>query len=96
MEDLDRLPEAQRKTLAAAHRDTQAPAEVISAFPLNDGQRQRLSDALQKALAAPLSCEFREDPAVLAGISIHIGSLYLQANLKEELRFFGDVLRNER
>lgn len=96
VEDLGRLPEAQCKTLAAAHHDTQTPVQVISAFPLNDEQRQRLSATLQKVLATPLSCEFREDPAVLAGVSIHIGSLYLQANLKEELRFFGDVLRNER
>jgi len=96
MEDLEHLPEAQRKTLAAAHHDTQAPVQVISAFPLNDEQRRRLNAALQKALATPLNCEFREDPAVLAGVSIHIGSHYLQANLKEELRFFGDVLRHER
>jgi F-type H+-transporting ATPase subunit b len=93
LEDLPRLPEAQRKALAAAQRDGQAPVQVISAFPLNDTQRQGLAAALQKTLGTAVSCEFREDPAVLAGISVHIGSHYLQANLKEELRFFGDVLR---
>ena len=94
LEDLDGLPEPQRKTLAAAHRDSQAPPQVISAFALNDAQRQGLSAALQKVLGTAVSCEFREDPAVLAGVSVHIGAYYLQANLKDELRFFGDVLRH--
>ena len=95
LEDLSGLPEEQRKNLAAAYRDNQAPVQVISAFPLNDAQRQALSAALQKTLGTAFSCEFREDPAVVAGVSIHIGAHYLQANLKEELRFFGDVLRHE-
>ena len=93
LEDLPRLPEAQRKALAAAQRDSQAAMQVISAFPLNDTQRRDLTAALQRTLETAVTCEFREDPAVLAGISVHIGSHYLQANLKEELRFFGDVLR---
>jgi F-type H+-transporting ATPase subunit b len=95
LEDLASLPEEQRKSLAAAQRDNQAPPQVISAFPLNDAQRQNLSAALQKTLETAIGCEFHEDPAVVAGISIHIGAHYLQANLKEELRFFGDVLRHE-
>ena len=95
LEDLTGLPEEQRKNLAAAYRDNQAPVQVISAFPLNDAQRQALSAGLQKALGTAINCEFREDPAVVAGVSVHIGAHYLQANLKEELRFFGDVLRHE-
>lgn len=94
LEDLARLPKPQRETLAAAQHDAQAPVQVISAFTLNDAQRQGLVAALQKTLGSTLSCEFREDPAMLAGASIHIGAYYLQANLKEELRFFGDVLRH--
>ena len=95
LEDLASLAEAQRKSLAAAQRDNQAPVQVISAFPLNNAQRQGLSAAMQKTLGMAINCEFREDPALLAGVGIHIGAHYLQANLKEELRFFGDVLRHE-
>lgn len=95
LEDLSRLPEEQRKTLAAAQHDSETPMQVISAFPINEEQRQRLTAALQKTLGTRVSCEFHEDVAILAGISVHIGSHYLQANLKEELRFFGDALRHE-
>jgi F-type H+-transporting ATPase subunit b len=95
LEDLAGLPEERRKNLAAAVRGNRAPVQVISAFPLDDAQRQALNAAMQKTLGTTISCEFREDPAVVAGVSIHIGAHYLQANLKEELRFFGDVLRHE-
>ena len=95
LEDLPRLPEAQRKTLAAAQRDSQAPVKVSSAFPMSDAQRQAVHTAVQKMLGMAADCEFREDPALLAGVSVHIGSHYLQANLKEELRFFDDALRHE-
>ena len=95
LEDLARLPEEQIKNLAAAYRDNQTPVQIISAFHLNDKQRQALRTSMQKTLGTAISCEFREDPTVVAGVSIHIGAHYLQANLKEELHFFGDVLRHE-
>jgi F-type H+-transporting ATPase subunit b len=95
LEDLSSLPEEQRKNLAAAYRDNQTPVQIISAFRLNDAQRQALNTAMQNTLGTAISCEFREDPAVMAGVNIHIGAHYLQANLKEELRFFGEVLHHE-
>ena len=95
LEDLARLPDAQRQTLLEAQRGTQSPVRIVSAFPLSDSQRQVLISALQKLLAAQVACEFGEDPALLAGASIHIGAQRLQASLKEELRFFGDAVRHE-
>jgi len=95
LEDLARMPEEQHQTLAAALRDNPAPVQVISAFPMKDAQRKELNATLRKVVDPNISCEFSEDPTLLAGVSIHIGSHYLQANIKEELRFFGDVLRHE-
>jgi len=95
LEDLAGLPEAQRKTLVDAQRKASTAVQAVSAFPLNDEQRQRLLNALQELLGTPINCEFREDPALLAGVSVYIGPQRLQANLKEELRFFGDTLRHE-
>jgi F-type H+-transporting ATPase subunit b len=95
LEDLAALPEEQRKTLADTQRKAQTPAQVSSAFPLNDDQRQRLAAALQKALAVRVACEFREDAALLAGISINIGPQRLQASIKEELRFFSAAIHHD-
>lgn len=95
LEDLAGLPEEQRKTLGDAQRNASSAVQAISAFPLSDEQRQRLVSALQELLGTPINCEFREDPALLAGVGVQIGPQRLQANLKEELRFFGDTLRHE-
>jgi len=95
LEDLAALPEERLKTLKDAQRKAQATVQVLSAFPLNNQQRQRLAEALEKLLSGQVTCEFSEDSTLLAGIEIHIGAQRLHATLKEELRFFGDVLRNE-
>jgi F0F1-type ATP synthase delta subunit len=95
LEDLNRVSDAQRQTLAEALRGMRAPVRIVSAFPLSDSRRQALVSALQKLLAAKVDCEFGQDPALLAGVSIHIGAQRLQANLKEELRFFGAAVRHE-
>jgi len=95
VEDLDRSDEEQHASLADALNNAQGAVQIISAFSLEDEQGQRLTNALQRISATPVHCDFRQDPALLAGISIHIGSLQLQANLKEELRFFAEALSHE-
>lgn len=94
LEDLGNLSETQRKSLEDARNAASVPAQVYSAFPLSDKQRQALLAALQKTLSTQLSCEFHEDPALLAGVSVHLGPQRLQASLKEELRFFSDSLNH--
>lgn len=36
---------------------------------------------------------FSQQPDLLAGISVQIGSMTLQANLRDELKFFTEVAR---
>lgn len=94
LEDLGRLPDDQRKQLSAAQRASTA-VQIISAFPLNEQQRSQLSGALDQLLGGKAAYQFEQDAALQAGFSIHIGAQRLQANLREELRFFGDGLRDE-
>lgn len=95
LEDLATLPQAQRKNLAEARQRAPGPALVESAYPLPVPQRESLCAALRELLGTALECEFREDAALLAGLRISIGPHRLQANIKEELRFFGEALSDE-
>lgn len=94
LEDLDKLSPDQRQQLADA-RPGAAAVQVISAFPLDDQQQSTLAAALRKILGDQLDFEFRENPALQAGLSVHVGAQRLQASLQEELRFFSDSLRHE-
>lgn len=95
VEDLGHLGDDQRQQLAAAQQAAGGAVQIVSAFPLDKSQRDTVTGALQKALNINPEYDFREDGALLAGLSIHIGAQRLQANLEEELRFFSDSLNDE-
>lgn len=61
---------------------------VTSAFALSASQRQRLHDALAAAIQSDWPIEFAEDPKLLAGLRITIGSGVLGLNLQDELQGF--------
>jgi len=92
LEDLAHLNDREREQLA---RSQKGAVLVVSAFPLSEQQRGNITAAFQKVLGIGAEYDFRENPALQAGVSIHIGAQRLQANLQEELRFFGDILRDE-
>ncbi|SMF95881.1 F-type H+-transporting ATPase subunit b [Methylomagnum ishizawai] len=84
--DLAESPAGQAETLRAALAGD--GPEVVSAFPLADGQRAAISAALAQLAGQPIQVTFREDAEVLAGLRIHAGAWVLAANLRDELQFF--------
>ncbi len=66
-------------------------AQVRSAKPLTDAQRSRLQDKLARFTQGPAGSvkvvlEVREDPALVAGVSVKIGDWFLERSLRSELR----------
>jgi hypothetical protein len=58
------------------------PVKVVSAFALDDGQRQRLKDKLEEKLGFAVSLVEELDSALLAGLVVSIGSIFLDGSLK--------------
>lgn len=95
LEDLGRLEPAQRERLAAAPAGDGLGVDITSARPLGEPQRRALVDALTQILGtAPRSVDFREDPTLIAGLAVGIGAWLLQANLRDELKFFAEGQRD--
>jgi F-type H+-transporting ATPase subunit b len=89
LDDLDRLPAAdieKLKTALAANG-----LEVVSVFPLSDGWRQALEDRLGQLAGQAVHPVYRQEPALLSGLCIHVGSWVLAANLRDELKFFRET-----
>ncbi|WP_392536688.1 F0F1 ATP synthase subunit delta [Legionella sp. 227] len=61
---------------------------IQSAFPIKEQQRQRLTQALEHIVPQKLTVSFTENPTLLAGLIVQMGSVVLQANLRDELKFF--------
>jgi F-type H+-transporting ATPase subunit b len=93
IEDLDRLPEERRQAIRAGCASGDAPVIVSSAHALSHRQRESLTEAVQSLLGRKVSCEWREDAQLLAGIRLNLGPWMLGANLQDELKFFSETLR---
>lgn len=89
LEDLTDLPVAEVDTLKTALAAN--GLEIVSAFPLPDDRRLALEAQLAALAGQPVHPLYREEPALLAGLCIHVGSWMLSASLRDELKFFQDV-----
>jgi len=94
LEDVRHFSEAQLQALRAACRDGDARISVTSAFPLDESSRRALVQGFAEVTQAQLSPQFAEDPRLLAGLRVNIGSWVLHANLQDELKFFGEAARD--
>ena len=76
-----------RETLAElARRRGEITADVISATPLSDAQRDRLAEILTRAVGRKPRINVVEDPSLLAGFVVHVGSRMFDGSLQGRLK----------
>ncbi|MEZ5354326.1 MAG: hypothetical protein R2762_16940 [Bryobacteraceae bacterium] len=92
IEDLPRLPEAEREALEAAGSDPRAGLRVTTAFPVPQSGRTALLDAVKAVIHRDLTAAFAEDRALIAGVRIDVGPWIVRANLRDELAFFSEKM----
>jgi F-type H+-transporting ATPase subunit delta len=62
-----------------------ARAEVVSAGPLQDDQRERLRRALSARTGRDVELDVRVDPALIAGAVASVGTLVFDGSLRSQL-----------
>ncbi|MDD4933605.1 MAG: F0F1 ATP synthase subunit delta [Methylacidiphilaceae bacterium] len=89
IEEIERLPpEKIAEIRDSVARGGVRQIEVRTAFPLEEGRRDRLAHALNKACGRELPCECLVDPSLGAGVRAVVGGWMARANVKDELLFF--------
>jgi len=90
LEDLSNLPETEQAALrkAATMLVASSTIEILSAHALNESDRAALGQALSTAAGQSLQFNFKDDPALIAGVRAVVGECQLHANLADELAFF--------
>ncbi len=88
VEDVGALAEEQRHSLVHAAAQPGARLRIVTARPLAEGERKRLSDAMKALLERSLEEDVSEAPELIAGLRIVVGPWVLAANLRDELAFF--------
>jgi F-type H+-transporting ATPase subunit delta len=69
---------------AAAERQREV-AEVRAAVPLDDEQRRRLSEALEKATGKKVELKVLVDPSVLGGVVARVGDTVIDGTVRRRL-----------
>jgi F-type H+-transporting ATPase subunit b len=89
LNEIKTLPEERLRELKNGFRNhTQPTADIKTAFALTEGEKNTLRESLAALLGRPVSCQFGEDPKLLAGLHVALGPLVLQANVRDELAWF--------
>lgn len=83
---IDRLVER------AAEERHEAVAEVRSSIPLDDGQRQRLADALSRRTGRKVAVKVIVDPDVLGGLVAQIGDTVIDGSIRTRLNQLKEAL----
>jgi F-type H+-transporting ATPase subunit b len=94
IDDLRLLPDERRRAIQTACAKADTPAVATSAHGLSEAQRKSVLEALQSLLDRPISCEWREDRNLLAGIRLSLGPWMLGANLQDELKAFSEAAQS--
>lgn len=68
-----------------AQRRGEVTAEVVSARPLSEAQRQAIADALHKSVGGNVAIDARVDPALIGGLVVKVGSKLIDSSLRTKL-----------
>lgn len=72
------------RTLAARHRG-EVEADVVSAVPLGDAQKDALKQALRDFAGQDVSMNVRVDPSILGGLIVTVGSRMIDNSVRSKL-----------
>lgn len=77
---------ARRLLALLAERRGQVTAEVTLARPLSDEQHRALEGALRDTLGATVVVETRQDPAIIGGMIVKVGSRMVDSSVRTKLQ----------
>jgi F-type H+-transporting ATPase subunit delta len=80
---LGRIAEALEKTLD--DRMGRLRATVSTAAPLEESQRKRIEQRLEERTGKGVVCDFKEDPELVGGVSVQIGSTIYDGSVRGRL-----------
>ncbi|CAM2831184.1 TPA: F0F1 ATP synthase subunit delta [Legionella pneumophila] len=92
IKDLNHVPIEQWQWLHTVPEDE--TVAIQTAYPIKEHQKQGLLQVIEQLAPKKRTVSFTENPKLLAGLTLQIGPMCLQANLRDELKFFTET-KNE-
>jgi F-type H+-transporting ATPase subunit delta len=82
---LGELPHITEEIAQLKRREQVLRAQVLSARPLDEQQREHIAGELQKHYTLPLDLHFQEDESLIGGLIIRVGDQVLDNSLRARL-----------
>lgn len=91
IERLVTLPEACKQYLQLVENQQNIILKITTVYPLAPTLQSQLEQHFITLISLPLTIDYQQDVALIAGVRIDIGAWVLQANLKHELNGFAEL-----
>lgn len=92
MAELENLPTARKDTLLTMlENGKDVQVQIVSAYPLDDTERQSFQNYFDSVLAHQLRYQYSSEIKLIAGVRITIGPWVIHANLYDELGTFASI-----
>ncbi|HEX9756500.1 MAG TPA: F0F1 ATP synthase subunit delta [Nitrospiria bacterium] len=91
LEDLEHLSQEQTEALRVSLSKEKGKVSVLSRFPIDPEQQKAISHGLSILGGTRVVCTYSQDPHLVSGLRIGVGSWVLRANLLDEIKFFSEV-----
>jgi len=91
IDQLAAMPEDCKANLQTLSSNKPLSIKVSSVYPLAIDLRQELEQKLSLVINRPMSFQYQQDSALIAGVRIDIGAWVLHANLRHELAGFAEI-----
>jgi len=90
LKQLEHLPTGKYRNIISELKSTKT-IKFETAYPLSKELKQRITKQIQDTFKCTITLNEGQNSNLLAGASVEIGSINLQANLRDELKFFAEV-----
>ncbi len=90
--DLEGLKSSLEKMVSSGDDDREINAEVTSAVPLTDAEREALDTRLHGRYGDELPIRYRVEPSILGGLIVRVGDRYLDGSVASRLARMRDEL----
>ena len=84
---------ADLRAMIAEHRG-QVTAEVVSAHPMGDAQRDRLASTLRERVGRDVKIDARTDEGLIGGMIVRVGSKMIDTSIRSKLQALETTLRH--
>ncbi len=71
-------------------------AEIISAYPLSAGEAKKAGEIVKQiAGQGKVNCEFKNDPEILGGVIVRIGSVLIDNSVAHQLKQYQSAMKGQ-